>query len=150
MDNARFQRVIPYKLQRRISRLIKIDDVLKEDSTSTEQIEPCLENVMWKYKYSYWFSFFYRLKFLFPQDSESLDNRICIEPLANPKPLYEEETNWIEEYIGGIRKDRVKWESKLYAADRRFSNKSIYEQVEDLMDIVSNLNDFKIVIIKRL
>lgn len=46
MDNARFQRVIPYKLQRRISRLIKIDDVLKEDSTSTEQIEPCLENVM--------------------------------------------------------------------------------------------------------
>lgn len=90
------------------------------------------------------------MKFLFPQDSESLDNRICIEPLANPKPLYEEETNWIEEYIGGIRKDRVKWESKLYAADRHFSNKSIYEQVEDLMDIVSNLNDFKIVIIKRL
>lgn len=46
MDNARFQRVIPYKLQRRLSRLIKIDDVLKEDSTSTEPIEQCLENVM--------------------------------------------------------------------------------------------------------
>lgn len=56
MDNARFQRVIPYKLQRRISRLIKIDDVLKEDSTSTEQIEPCLENVMGKNKYLHCFS----------------------------------------------------------------------------------------------
>lgn len=56
MDNARFQRVIPYKLQRRISRLIKIDDVLKEDSTSTEQIEPFLKNVMLKYKNSHRFS----------------------------------------------------------------------------------------------
>lgn len=51
--------------------------------------------------------------------------------------MYEEETNWIKEYIGSIRKDRVKWESKLYAADRLFKNKSMYEQVEEMMDIVS-------------
>lgn len=45
MDNSQFQRVIPYKLQRRISRLIKIDDVLEENSITTEQNESLDKNV---------------------------------------------------------------------------------------------------------
>lgn len=63
--------------------------------------------------------------------------KICVESRLEPKPLYETKTNWIDEYCRNIRKDRVIWDTKLYASSREFSRKSMYEQVEELMDIVS-------------
>lgn len=64
-------------------------------------------------------------------------NNIYIEPRLKPKPLYETKTNWIQEFCENTRKDRIIWRSKLHANARKFANKSMYEQVEELIDIVS-------------
>lgn len=45
MNNVKLDRIIPYKLQRRVSRLIPIDDVLKENSKPKEEPESCEKNV---------------------------------------------------------------------------------------------------------
>lgn len=63
MDNVRFGRVIPNRLQRRISRLIPIDDVLKENSTITQQSETDEQNVGFK-KVQFFVSPLINLQFL--------------------------------------------------------------------------------------
>lgn len=45
MDSVKFGRVIPPRLQRRISRLIQIDDILTEDSVKEEKSDPCEQKV---------------------------------------------------------------------------------------------------------
>ncbi|XP_055296833.1 uncharacterized protein LOC129565707 [Sitodiplosis mosellana] len=105
--------ILPLKLHRRINRLVKIDDILVDDSSSSEWEDVSSDE----------------------NESESQDYKICVESRLEPKPLYETKTNWIYEYCGKIRKDRVIWDTKLYAASRKFKNKSMYEQVEELMDI---------------
>lgn len=63
---------------------------------------------------------------------------VYIEPRSNPKPIFERKQNWLPEYIKQRRTDRIKWNSKLHHSENQFSRKSMYEQAEELMDIVSN------------
>lgn len=67
----------------------------------------------------------------------SLDNRIYVEPRIKPKPLHDTKTNWIDEYSKKVPKERVIWDSKLYSDWKDFNKKTMYEQIEDLIDIVS-------------
>lgn len=46
-------------------------------------------------------------------------------------------TNWLIEFCKQNQKDRVKWDSKLHQSKTRFGRKTMYEQAEDLIDIVS-------------
>lgn len=59
-----------------------------------------------------------------------------LEPKLIPKSLKKPESNWISAFIKKQRNDRITWNSKLYHANKRFSKKSMYEQAEELMDIV--------------
>lgn len=61
----------------------------------------------------------------------------------NPKPLHETKTNWIDKYCKSAPKERVIWDSILYSEWKDFDKKSMYEQVEDLMDIVSVITIFE-------
>lgn len=62
---------------------------------------------------------------------------VYLEPRSNSKSLYTKKSNWLEEFCRQTQKDRVKWNSKLHHTKNRFSKKSMYEQAEDLIDIVS-------------
>lgn len=62
---------------------------------------------------------------------------VGLEPRSNLKQLYTKKSNWLEECCRETQKDRVKWNSKLHHIKNRFSRKSMYEQAEDLIDIVS-------------
>lgn len=46
------------------------------------------------------------------------------------------EVNWIAKMLNMKRTERIKWPSKLYYFDQKFSQKTLYEQAEDLMDMV--------------
>lgn len=71
------------------------------------------------------------------QDSTSKDDdKICVEPRLEPKPLHEVKTNWIERFCQSDLKERIIWDSKLHREAREFENKTMYEQVEELMDMV--------------
>ncbi|XP_031634169.1 uncharacterized protein LOC116347630 [Contarinia nasturtii] len=114
MMNIKTGPIIPLPLHRRINRLIKTDDILfDETSIPEEHNEPKLFN----------------------DDLQLRDDKIFVEPRLEPKPLSQIKTNWFDEFCRNTQKDRIIWESKLHEASRRFANKSMYEQVEDLMDI---------------
>lgn len=49
-----------------------------------------------------------------------------------PKPI-----NWLVKFCKQNQKDRIKWDSKLHQSKTRFARKTMYEQAEDLIDIVS-------------
>lgn len=70
----------------------------------------------------------------------SLKSQIYVEPRLDPKPLHETKTNWIDRYCMKAPKERVVWDSRVYAEWKEFENKSMYEQVEDLMDVVSEID----------
>lgn len=80
-----------------------------------------------------------KIYYLYLQPSKS----VFIEPRSNPKPIFERKQNWLPEYIKNRQKDRIKWNSKLHRAENRFSRMSMYEQAEELMNIVSNITRFK-------
>lgn len=128
---------LPSQLLHRISRLIKIDDIFADEtSTSLDDSEPDNGNVCFHSKYLFKggkHSYF----IWYLQDSQLKDVKICVEPRLNPEPLHEVKTNWIERYCQSDRKQRVIWDSILYKEARAFKNKSMYEKVEVLMDIVS-------------
>lgn len=60
-----------------------------------------------------------------------------IDPPPEPRrPAAGACKNWLENYIRAPRKDRVRWPSKIYCSDRKFSQKTLYEQADQLMDLV--------------
>lgn len=46
-------------------------------------------------------------------------------------------TNWLENYCKEIRKDRIKWNTKLYADHNDFDRKPLHDQIEDLIDVAA-------------
>lgn len=63
---------------------------------------------------------------------------LCIEPAAKPRPLASAKANWLDCFRCKTRKDRINWNSKLHHRATHFSQKTMYEQAENLMDIVSH------------
>lgn len=66
--------------------------------------------------------------------------KLNIEPRCDQRPLPNLKTNWLDEFRAQIRKDRIKWNSKLYQFEKQFESKTLYEQIDELMDIVSCKN----------
>lgn len=48
--------------------------------------------------------------------------------------------NWCTSFVCKARKERVKWDTKIYDLQRSIWEKSLDEQAEQLMDAVSFLN----------
>lgn len=46
-------------------------------------------------------------------------------------------TNWLAEYSSTVRRDRVKWNTKLYARRSSFDAKKLHEQIDELIDITA-------------
>lgn len=67
------------------------------------------------------------------------NQELNIEPPAKPRPLSSAKCNWLNDFRCKTRKDRINWNSKLHHRATRFSTKTMYEQAEELMDIVSFL-----------
>lgn len=63
--------------------------------------------------------------------------KLKIDPPPEKRKPMTKEANWVAQMMRSKRTDRVKWPSKLYYFDRKFSQKSLYEQADDLMDMVS-------------
>lgn len=70
-------------------------------------------------------------------DENSVDQTVIIEPKCDPRPIPNAKPHWLSEFCSQTRRDRIKWNSKLHQYSKHFSAKSLYEQVEELVDIVS-------------
>lgn len=60
-----------------------------------------------------------------------------IDPPPEKRKQQAKEVNWIAKMMSMKRADRIKWPSKLYYFERKFSQKTLYDQAEDLMDMVT-------------
>lgn len=60
------------------------------------------------------------------------------------RAMAQKPTNWLVEFCKQNQKDRVKWDSKLHQSKMRFGRKTMYEQAEDLIDIVSIYGIFSV------
>ncbi|XP_058811502.1 uncharacterized protein LOC131676453 [Topomyia yanbarensis] len=58
-----------------------------------------------------------------------------IEPRAKPRELKLEESNWMENFLKKTRKERIRWQTKLYKSDKKLLEKPLFEQVEELIDL---------------
>lgn len=61
-----------------------------------------------------------------------------MEPRCKPRPLPNAKENWLDEYRSQTRKDRIKWDSKLYSRSRKFHHQTLYEQIDELADVAAN------------
>lgn len=61
-----------------------------------------------------------------------------MEPRCKPRPLPNVKENWLDEYRSQTRKDRIKWDSKLYSRSRKFHHQTLYEQIDELADVAAN------------
>lgn len=53
------------------------------------------------------------------------------------KTMSKQKRNWSCSYVCKQRKERVKWDSKIYDLERSIWEKTLDEQAEQLMDAVS-------------
>lgn len=58
-----------------------------------------------------------------------------IEPPPEPRRTFRT-FNWAANYLRQPRKDRVVWPSKIYNFEKKFVNKTLFEQAEQLTDLV--------------
>ncbi|XP_053699298.1 uncharacterized protein LOC128746274 [Sabethes cyaneus] len=58
-----------------------------------------------------------------------------IEPKTKPRELKLREVNWMENFLKKTRKERIKWQTKLYRSDKKLLEKPLFEQVEELIDL---------------
>lgn len=70
-----------------------------------------------------------------------------IDPPPEPRKPVRKTVNWVATYLREQRKDRVVWPSKLYRFDRKFSQKTLFDQANQLMDLVKK-KDYIFIIIK--
>lgn len=71
-----------------------------------------------------------------------LERRLTAEVMPSPKggerPVASgRATNWLAEYSSRVRRDRVKWNTKLYARRASFDAKELHEQIDELIDITA-------------
>lgn len=70
------------------------------------------------------------------QELEFVQINLKIDPLPEPRRPVRIETNWLTKFIKSTRKERVVWPTKIYRFDVKFSEKTMYEQADQLMDLV--------------
>ncbi|XP_001869712.2 uncharacterized protein LOC6053666 [Culex quinquefasciatus] len=58
-----------------------------------------------------------------------------IDPKTKPRELKLKEVNWMESFLRKTRKERIKWQTKLYKSDKKLLEKPLFEQVEELIDL---------------
>ncbi|XP_055551714.1 uncharacterized protein LOC129734035 [Wyeomyia smithii] len=74
-------------------------------------------------------------------DSDEYDDdrqskfELKIEPKTKPRELKLREVNWMESFLKKTRKERIKWQTKLYKSDKKLLEKPLFEQVEELIDL---------------
>lgn len=61
-----------------------------------------------------------------------------IDARPEPRPLPNAKRNCLDEYCSQTRSDRVKWDTKLYSRSKKFHHQTLYEQIEDLVDVAAN------------
>lgn len=61
-----------------------------------------------------------------------------IEPRCKPRPLTNAKENWLDEFRSQTRKDRIKWDTKLYSGNKKFHRQTLYEQIDELVDCAAN------------
>lgn len=63
------------------------------------------------------------------------DCKAKIEPRYSDRRTIKEELNWVSEYSKKIRNERIVWKTKLFKENKKFHEKSILEQTEELTDL---------------
>lgn len=71
------------------------------------------------------------------KEEEYNDIDLKIESKPVPRDFQPNSLNWMADYLDKKRKDRVKWQSKLYSFDKRLNEKPMFEQAEDLIDLAA-------------
>lgn len=129
---------LPLELQRRINRLIPIDDVLQDKPICSQVEDKHLSDVNVSANVSMNMRINISLHINQFQELECfIENDILrFESPSNLKSPFIGKTNWLDEFCRQTQKDRVKWNSKLHHSKSRFTKKTMYEQAEDLIDIV--------------
>lgn len=61
-----------------------------------------------------------------------------VEPRCKPRPFPNAKENWLDEFRSQTRKDRVKWDTKLYSGNKKFHRQTLYEQIDELVDVAAN------------
>lgn len=133
--------ILPKNLQRRVNRLINVTQSNEEHQEQSENSKSPDEDVSRE-------ALFYLLAVL----PIEIDQILCFQSLkcsyddditslmtkSHPKHANrnQKKPNWLVEFCQQNRKDRVKWNSKLHHDKTRFTKKTMYEQAEDLIDIV--------------
>lgn len=139
--------LLPANLQRRITRLVHKDEIIEEAQVTADTVESPDEDVSKMLFQTVDYSMLdynnaASLFELFSQESKcSFDGNIT-NLLSKWPPKHvssQKRSNWLVEFCRQTPKDRVKWNSKLHHSRTRFSRKPMYEQAEDLIDIVSEL-----------
>lgn len=58
-----------------------------------------------------------------------------IDPKTKPRELRLKEVNWMDNFLRKTRKERIKWQTKMYKSDKKLLEKPLFEQVEELIDL---------------
>ncbi|XP_058467573.1 uncharacterized protein LOC131440350 [Malaya genurostris] len=70
------------------------------------------------------------------EDEDRLSKfELKIEPKTKPRELKLKESNWMENFLKKTRKERIKWQTKLYRSDKKLLEKPLFDQVEELIDL---------------
>lgn len=72
-----------------------------------------------------------------------------IDPPPEPRRPPKQPVNWVAHFLRQPRKDRVVWPSKLYNFDKKFSQKTLHEQAEQLMELVK-INEFPFLLLLKI
>lgn len=70
------------------------------------------------------------------QDTSEEQFEVFIKPVSNPRKSTDLQRSWMANYLRKPRNDRILWESKLYKFERSYSQKSLPDKTEELMDLV--------------
>lgn len=73
-----------------------------------------------------------------PSIFQPTESTLNIEPRCKPRPFPKAKENWLDEFRSQTRKDRIKWDTKLYSSNKKFHRLSLYEQIDELVDVAAN------------
>lgn len=121
--------VLSLPLRKRINKFIAIDDLLCAASSNSPEpfIEPKVNSCRCGF----------RCVLISQPIFQRTEVTVNIEPRCEPRPLSNAKKNWLDEYRSQTRKDRIKWDTKLYSRSKRFQHQTLYEQIDELADIAA-------------
>lgn len=72
-------------------------------------------------------------------ENEFVKFEVKLDTDVERKATAKKQINWTSGYICKPRRERVKWDSKIYHLERSLAEKTLDEQAECLMDAVSGI-----------